>query len=65
MPLNGDYMNITLSKIKNLIIDVPYFDPTGLPCNACWYHYDFCSLAFPYAWQVDVFQMNDIFDENE
>lgn len=65
MPLNGDYMNITLSKIENLIIDVPYFDLTGLPCNACWYHYDFCSLAFPYAWQVDVFQMNDIFDGSE
>lgn len=63
IPLNGDYMNLTLSKIENLIIDVPYFDPTGQPCNACWYHYDFCNLAFPYAWQVDVFQMNDIFDD--
>lgn len=63
MPLTGEYMNITLSKIENLIIDVPYFDLTGLPCNACWYYYDFCSLAFPYAWQTDVFQMNDIFDD--
>lgn len=60
MPLNGGYMDITLSKIENLIIDVPYFDLSGLVCNACWYHYDFCSLAFPYSWQVDRFQMNDI-----
>lgn len=63
MPFSADYMNITLSKIENLIIDVPYFDVTAEPCNACWYHYDFCSLAFPYAWQVDVFQMNELLNE--
>ncbi len=63
MPLNGDYMNITLSKIQNLIIDVPYFDLSVEPSNACWYHYDFCSLAFPFAWQVDKYQMQDIFNK--
>ena len=63
MPLDGHYMNITLSKIQNLIIDVPYFDISVEPANACWYHYDYCSLAFPFAWQVDKYQLQDIFDE--
>ena len=63
MPLDGNYMNVTLSKIQNLIIDVPYFDISVEPANACWYHYDFCSLAFPFAWQVDKYQLQDIFKD--
>lgn len=57
MPLSCDYMNITLTKVKNLIVDIPYFDLTGKSSNASWYNYDFCSLAFPYAWLPDVFNM--------
>lgn len=57
MPLSCDYMNITLTKVKNLIVDIPYFDLTGKSANASWYNYDFCSLAFPYAWLPDVFNM--------
>lgn len=63
MPLDGNYMNITLAKIQNLIIDVPYFDISVEPANACWYHYDFCSLAFPFAWQVDKYQLQDVFNK--
>lgn len=51
IPLNGQPMSLTVAKIKNLIIDVPYFDISGLVANACWYNYDFCALTFPYAWQ--------------
>lgn len=47
-PLNGDYMSITAVKIKNLIIDVPYFDVSPLKCTACFYGYDACALAFTY-----------------
>lgn len=57
MPLNGEPISLTVSKIKNLIIDVPYFDISGLGANACWYKYDFCDLAFPYAWQSTVFNI--------
>lgn len=55
IPLNGQAMSLTVSKIKNLIIDVPYFDISGLVANACWYDYDFYALTFPYAWQAHVY----------
>lgn len=58
MPLNGEAISLTVSKIKNLIIDVPYFDISGLNSNACFYKYDFCALAFPYAWQSNVFNIH-------
>lgn len=58
IPLNGQAMSLTVSKIKNLIIDVPYFDISGLVANACWYKYDFCSLAFPYAWQEHLYNIH-------
>ena len=48
IPLNGDYMSISANKIKNLIIDVPYFDISPLKANACWYGYDACGLSFKY-----------------
>lgn len=48
IPLNGDYMSISANKIKNLIIDVPYFDISPLKANACWYGYDACGLSFTY-----------------
>lgn len=58
MPLNGSAMSITVSKLKNLILDVPYFDISGLACNACWYGYDAYALAFPYAWQDWVYNVH-------
>lgn len=60
MPLNCDYMNLTLAKVKNLILDIPYFDLTGKSSTASWYNYDFCNLAFPYAWIPRIFNMQDI-----
>lgn len=60
IPLSCDYMNLTLSKVKNLILDIPYFDLTGRSSNASWYNYDFCGLAFPYAWIPSVFNMENI-----
>lgn len=48
IPLNGDYISITATKVRNLIIDLPYFDISPMRANACWYGYDFYSLAFPY-----------------
>ena len=48
IPLNGGYMNINAVKVKNLIIDIPYFDNSHPKANACWYGYDMCGLAFTY-----------------
>ena len=48
IPLNGDYMSISANKIRNLMIDVPYFDISPLKHNACWYGYDVCGLTFPF-----------------
>ena len=48
IPLNGDYMSISATKIRNLIIDMPYFDISPLKANACWHGYDGCSLSFTY-----------------
>ena len=48
IPLNGEYMNINAVKVKNLIVDIPYFDNTHPKANACWYNYDTCGLAFTY-----------------
>lgn len=48
IPLNGDYMSISATKVRNLIIDVPYFDISPLKANACWYGYDACGLTFTY-----------------
>ena len=55
IPFNGEAMSLTVAKIKNQIVDVPYFDVSGIGCNFCGYDYDFYSLAFPYALQEQVF----------
>lgn len=47
IPLNGEYMTVGASKVKNFLNDIPYFDLSGLR-SGCWYGYDFCSLSFPY-----------------
>lgn len=57
IPFNGEAMSLTVSKIKNQIIDIPYFDISGLVANACWYKYDFCGLSFPYAWQENLYNI--------
>ena len=48
IPLNGDYMSISAVKIKNLLLDIPYFDLSYLAHNACWYGYDACALTFTF-----------------
>ena len=50
IPLNGDYMNINAIKVKNLIVDIPYFDNTHPKANASWYNYDNYALAFTYVY---------------
>ena len=50
IPLNGEYMNINAVKVKNLIVDIPYFDNTHPKANACWYGYDMYGLAFTYSY---------------
>lgn len=50
IPLNGDYMNLNVVKVKNQIIDIPYFDNTHPKANASWYNYDTFGLAFTYVY---------------
>ena len=48
IPLNGDYMSVSVTKVRNLIIDIPYFDISPLKHTACWYGYDACGLTFTF-----------------
>lgn len=48
IPFDGNYMSITATKIRNLIIDIPYFNISPLKATACWYGYDGLGLTFTY-----------------
>lgn len=48
IPLNGDYISISTTKIRNFMIDIPYFDLSSQTHNACWYGYDGLGLCFTF-----------------
>ena len=68
IPLNGDFMNITATKMHEFMIDLPYFGNVPPVVDTCWYGYDAYALTwfkpFPMIGMQGQFPEEDEGDDN-